>query len=89
MVQLKSLAVALALPLALAHPGENKELLKREMAMRNVQHAKTSRSLASCQDSAQAKALRSRAAARRSAKAHDLRVKRGLVSGKVLPLRNH
>lgn len=83
MVQLKTIAVALALPLALAHPGEDKEILKREMAMRNAQHAKATRSLASCQDSPQAKALRSRAAARRMAKARDLRTKRGLDSGKA------
>ncbi|ETS80055.1 hypothetical protein PFICI_07584 [Pestalotiopsis fici W106-1] len=83
MVQIKTLAAALALPLVLAHPGEDKEILRKEMALRNVQHAKATRSLASCQDSPQAKALRSRAAARRLAKARDLRVKRGLVSEKM------
>ncbi|KAI1267604.1 Intradiol ring-cleavage dioxygenase [Xylariaceae sp. FL1019] len=80
MVQLlKSLAVALALPVALAHPGEDKEMMKREMVARNLQHAKASRALSACQGSPRAKALKSRAAARRAAKAHELRVKRGLI----------
>jgi hypothetical protein len=83
MVHVKTVAAALALPLVLAHPGEDKEMLRKEMALRNVQHAKATRSLAACQDTPQAKALRSRAAARRLAKARDLRVKRGLDSGRA------
>lgn len=66
---------------ALAHPGENVEAIKREMAQRNTQHAYASRALAKCQHSAQAVALRERSAARRVAKAMELREKRGLTSG--------
>ncbi|KAI0125607.1 Intradiol ring-cleavage dioxygenase [Xylariales sp. AK1849] len=80
MVALKTLVALAAVPLALAHPGENKEAIKREMAMRNAQHAIASRALSKCRDSPQAVELRSRAAARRAAKATQLRTMRGLVA---------
>ncbi|KAH8657750.1 Intradiol ring-cleavage dioxygenase [Xylariales sp. PMI_506] len=80
MVRINALVAIGALPLALAHPGEDKTILKREMAMRNEQHAKATRSLAACQDSPEAKALRVRAATRRANKAQDLRNRRGLSS---------
>lgn len=79
MVGFKALAAMMAiLPIALAHPGENVEAIKREMAMRNIQHAVASRSLGNCQGSLEAVALRKRTATRRAAKAMELRTKRGL-----------
>lgn len=80
MVNFQSLAATLALPVAiLAHPGENVEAIKREMDLRNTQHAHASRALSQCQDSPHAVALRERTAARRAAKAQELREKRGLT----------
>ncbi|KAI0470068.1 Intradiol ring-cleavage dioxygenase [Xylariaceae sp. FL0804] len=78
MVRIASaLALAVA-PLALAHPGEDKRAIEREMQLRTVQHSKASRSLASCANSAAALQLRERAAARRAETAQKLRAKRGL-----------
>lgn len=75
------LVAILALPAAsLAHPGENVEAIKREMAQRNTQHAYASRALSNCQGSPQAVALKERSAARRAAKAMELRQKRGLTT---------
>lgn len=83
MISLQVLVALLGLPAAiLAHPGDNVEAIKREMAQRNTQHAYASRALAKCQDSPQAVALRERMAARRAAKAMELREKRGLTTGK-------
>lgn len=82
MISLQTLAALLVLPAAtLAHPGENVEAIKREMAQRNTQHAYASRALSKCQSSPQAVALRERSAARRAAKAMELREKRGLTTG--------
>lgn len=82
MVGLNTLTALMAIvPLALAHPSEDVEVLKREMAQRNTQHAAATRSLAQCQDSVQALALRERSAARRAAKVTELRTKRGLTTG--------
>lgn len=79
MVNFQTVAAALAMPVGiLAHPGENVEAIKREMAMRNTQHAYASRALSSCQNSPRAVELRERTAARRAAKANELRQKRGL-----------
>ncbi|CAJ2503982.1 Uu.00g113760.m01.CDS01 [Anthostomella pinea] len=81
MVAIKSLAAAMALlPLALAHPGENKEAIKREMGLRNVAHAHASRALSKCQDSASSLEMKKRSAARRAEKVKSLRAKRGLTS---------
>lgn len=86
MVQLSTLAALLvSIPLTLAHPGENVEAIKNEMAMRNVQHAKASRSLSNCQNNANSVALRARTAARRAEKTKELRAKRGLVNRKYHP----
>lgn len=83
MVGFKALAAVLAIiPIVLAHPGENVEAIKREMAMRNTQHAAATRSLSKCQDSTQALELRKRSAARRASKVKELRAKRGLTTGK-------
>lgn len=83
MVHFQTLAATLALPVAiLAHPGENVEAIKREMALRNSQHAYASRALSQCQNSPQALALRERTASRRAAKAMELREKRGLTDSK-------
>lgn len=82
MASLQSLVALLGLSaVTLAHPGENVEAIKREMAQRNTQHAYASRALANCQGSPQAMALRERSAARRAAKAMELREKRGLTTG--------
>lgn len=82
MASLQSLVAILGLStVTLAHPGENVEAIKREMAQRNTQHAYASRSLAKCQDSPQAMALKTRSAARRAAKAMELREQRGLTTG--------
>jgi hypothetical protein len=82
MVAFKALAAVMAIiPLTLAHPGENVEAIKKEMAARNVAHAAATRSLAKCQGSVEALALRERSAARRAAKVTELRRKRGLTSG--------
>lgn len=82
MVTSQVLLALFGLPAAiLAHPGENVEAIKREMAQRNTQHAYASRALAKCQDLPQAVALRERMASRRAAKAMELREKRGLTSG--------
>lgn len=82
MANLQSLVAFLGLTAAtFAHPGENVEAIKREMAQRNTQHAYASRALAKCQDTPQAVALRERSAARRAAKAMELREKRGLTTG--------
>lgn len=81
MVKFQTLAATLAMPIAtLAHPGENVEAIKREMALRNEQHAYASRALAECHNSASSLARRERAMARRTAKAVELREKRGLSS---------
>ncbi|KAF2637734.1 GPI anchored dioxygenase-like protein [Massarina eburnea CBS 473.64] len=80
MVALQFLTAMLAAPLVLAHPGETAEAVKREMAMRNIQHAKATRALGECQNSAQSLALRRDAAVRRAVKAQELRAKRGLSS---------
>lgn len=88
MVQLSTLAALLvSIPLTLAHPGENVEAIKNEMAMRNVQHAKASRSLSNCQSNANSVALRARTAARRAEKTKQLRAKRGLVNRKYIFIR--
>ncbi|KAK6071016.1 hypothetical protein SCUP234_09926 [Seiridium cupressi] len=84
MVALSFLAAVLAAPLVLAHPGETAEAVKREMGMRNTQHAAASRALSQCQDTAEAVALRRRAAARRAAKADQLRAERGLLSKRMM-----
>lgn len=82
MATLQSLVALLGLSaVTLAHPGENVEAIKREMAQRNTQHAYASRALAKCQNSPSAMALRERSAARRAAKAMELREKRGLTTG--------
>lgn len=83
MVALNSLfAIAATLPLlACAHPGENVEVLKAEMAKRNTQHAAATRALSQCQGSEAALDLKARAAARRAAKVTELRKKRGLTTG--------
>jgi hypothetical protein len=79
MVGFQALATVMAIiPIAFAHPGENVEAIKREMAMRNTQHAVASRSLGNCQGSPEAVTLRERTAARRASKAMQLRTKRGL-----------
>ncbi|KAL2277471.1 hypothetical protein FJTKL_15388 [Diaporthe vaccinii] len=84
MISLHTLAALLVLPaIVLAHPGENVEAIKREMAQRNTQHAYASRALSKCQNSAQALALRERSAARRAAKAMELREKRGLTTERM------
>lgn len=74
------LALSLALPSTLAHPGEQvtSESMKREMSLRNAQHAAASRSLSQCQNSPAAVALKARAAARRAEKVANLRTERGL-----------
>lgn len=83
----KALAAVMAIiPLALTHPGENVEAVKREMAMRSTQHAAAARSLSKCQDSTEALALRERSAARRAAKVTELRRKRGLTTGTLLQI---
>lgn len=82
MANLQSLVALLGLSaVTFAHPGENVEAIKREMAQRNTQHAYASRALAKCQDTPRAMALRERSAARRAAKAMELREKRGLTTG--------
>lgn len=88
MVNFQTLAATLAMPVAiLAHPGENVEAIKREMAQRNEQHAYASRALSECQNSASSLARRQRAMERRAAKAVELREKRGLSSSKSLFLK--
>lgn len=78
------LAAALALPLAaVAHPGDNVEAIKREMAQRNEQHAYASRALSECQNTPKALAMKKRTAERRAAKAIELREKRGLSHSKT------
>lgn len=90
MVNFQTLAATLALPLAvIAHPGENKEAIKREMDLRNTQHAYASRSISECQNTAQALALKQRTAERRAAKAIELREKRGLSHSKYMQLTKH
>ncbi|TVY75711.1 hypothetical protein LSUE1_G007944 [Lachnellula suecica] len=79
MVAMKCLAAFMAIPLALAHPEDTQEAIKREMGLRNVAHAAATRSLSECQGSAQALELRKRSAARRSAKVAELRAQRGLT----------
>ncbi|CAN8103307.1 unnamed protein product [Discula destructiva] len=70
----------MALPMAvIAHPGENVEAIKSEMAQRNTQHAHASRALSQCQNSSKALALKQRTAERRAAKAIELRESRGLT----------
>jgi hypothetical protein len=82
MVHFGSLAALVALPLALAHPGENVEAIKREMTMRNIQHAAATRSLSQCQNAPHARALRETAAARRAEQVRELRTKSGLTDSK-------
>lgn len=62
------------------HPGVTDEHIKREMALRNVAHAQASRSLSSCQNSPEVRALHRRAAERRAKKAVEMRQRRGLSS---------
>lgn len=76
------MALALSVPSTLAHPGEQvtQDSVKREMSLRNAQHAAASRSLSQCQNSPAAVALKTRAAARRAGKLASLRTARGLNS---------
>ena len=74
MVGLKVLAcVVAAFHLVAAHPGEDVEVIKREMIARNAAHAATTRSLSQCQDSTKALVLKQRSATRRAAKVAELR----------------
>lgn len=82
MVHFGRLAALVALPLAFAHPGENTEAIKREMAMRNSQHAVATRALSQCQNAPHARSLREAAAVRRSETVRELRTKRGLTNSK-------
>ncbi|KAH9897613.1 Intradiol ring-cleavage dioxygenase [Xylariomycetidae sp. FL2044] len=84
MVRIGSVLALAVAPAALAHPGDDKKAISREMAMRTVQHRTASRSLANCQNSAAALEVRERAAARRANKARELRTKRGLHGQPVL-----
>lgn len=87
MVNFQTLAATLALPLAVvAHPGDNTDAIKREMAQRNTQHAYASRAISQCQNTPQALALKQRTAERRAAKAIELREKRGLSHSKYTPV---
>lgn len=72
---------------ALSHPGEDIEVIKREMYARNAAHAAATRSLSQCQDSAGALNLRRRSATRRAEKVTELRNKRGLAHGALRALR--
>lgn len=81
MVNFPILAATLTLPLAaIAHPGENVQAIKREMAQRSEQHTYASRALSQCANTPQALALKARTAERRAAKAVELREKRGLTN---------
>lgn len=81
------MALSLALPSTLAHPGEkvSQESLKREMSLRSAQHAAASRSLSKCQNSPAALALKSRAINRRAEKVTKLRKERGLTASTSCP----
>lgn len=86
------MALSLALPSTLAHPGEkvSPESMKREMSLRNAQHAHASRSLSKCSNSPAAVALKQRSVARRAEKVAKLRQERGLMasmcrSSKLIP----
>lgn len=82
MVVFRTLAAVMAfVPLVLTHPGENIDAIKREMAMRNTQHAAATRSMSNCQDSIEFVALKKQSAARRAAKVGELRRNRGLTTG--------
>lgn len=82
-----AVALSMALPSTLAHPGEKvtPESMKREMSLRNQQHAAASRSLAKCQNSPAALALKQRAIARRAEKVTKLRKERGLTASTSKP----
>lgn len=76
------MALSSALPSTLAHPGEkvSPESMKREMSLRNAQHAYASRSLSKCSNSPAAVALKQRSVARRAEKVAKLRQERGLTA---------
>ena len=86
MVTFKALVALMAtIPLAFAHPGETADAMKAEMVKRNAQHAAATRALSQCQDSAQVLELKRRSVARRVAKVSELRTKRGLTTGMIIP----
>ena len=83
MVNVRNLAASLAfsslLGATVAHPGESKEQVRREIsAYREAQHLGR-RAISACASSPKTAALKARAAARRAAAADALRQKRGLT----------
>ncbi|KAL7620480.1 hypothetical protein AAE478_009475 [Parahypoxylon ruwenzoriense] len=87
MVNLHTIAASLALPFfvgtVIAHPGNNKEVVKRERALYKHAQAGARRAITGCAASPNAAALKARSVARRAATAESLRKKRGLVDHRM------